>query len=195
MARYAMVVKTKLCTGCQTCAVACKMENLTLPGAARTTVTERVTAEWDVRQCMQCDAPPCVPVCPAKATAKNAAGITLVNQEACVGCGACVQACPYGARTMNGDKPFFGKPLPYEEAAKRTGEAHRIHQAGKADKCTFCEHRLAGGKPPMCVEACTTAARVFGDLDDRGSEAARLVAGGAKPFRPELGTRPKLFYL
>jgi len=195
MPRYGMVIKTKLCTGCQTCSVACKMENLTLPGCARTVITERPDATWQVGMCMECDNPPCVPVCPAEATWKNDRGVIVVDQDKCIGCKQCIEACPYGARRVNPEKGYFEEPMPFERAAKQAKEAHRRHVAAKIDKCDLCMHRTQKKLPPMCVEACTTAARVFGDLDDPQSEAAKLVAGGAKPMKPELGTKPKVFYL
>jgi Fe-S-cluster-containing dehydrogenase component len=195
MARYAMVIKTNLCTGCQTCTVACKMENLTLPGCARTTITERVDASWDVGMCMQCENPPCVPVCPAEATWKDKSGIVLLDQERCTGCGLCIEACPYGARRMNPGKGYFELPLPFEEVAVKAGESHRYHKPNRVDKCDFCLHRIEKQMAPMCVEACTTAARVFGDLDDPESDVSRLIARGAKPLKPELGTKPRVYYL
>lgn len=195
MAANVMVIKTNMCTGCQTCSVACKMENLTQPGCDRTTIKERVDATWDIGMCMQCDNPPCVPVCPVDATRKNEKGVTVVDQDKCVGCGRCIEACPYGARHMNPDKGFFAGPLPYETAAARAGEAHRRHVAGKVDKCDWCLHRTKANKQPMCVQACTTLARVFGDPDDPKSEVSRLLKAGAKPLKPELGTRPKVYYV
>ncbi len=195
MPRFAMVVKTSLCTGCQTCSVACKMENLTKPGCARTIITEQVTAIWDVRMCNQCDDPPCVSVCKAKATWKNAVGIVVIDEEKCVGCGACLAACPYDARRLNTKRGYFEEDTAFEKAAREAKEKHRIHVAGKADKCDFCAHRLEKNLAPMCVEACTTNARIFGDIDDQRSEVAQLVAKGAKPLKPELGTSPKVFYV
>lgn len=195
MPKYAMVIKINMCTGCQTCSVACKMENLTMPGCARTTITDQVTAVWDVRMCNQCDDPPCVPVCPVQATWKEDSGITVIDQEKCIGCGKCVTACPYQARHINPKEGYFKEELAFEKVSKKAKEKHRIHIAGKADKCDFCMHRLKKGLVPMCVEACTTLARVFGDLDDPKSEVAQLVAKGAKPLRPQLGTKPKVFYI
>ena len=195
MARYGMVIRTDLCTGCQTCSVACKMENLTLPGCARTKITERIDGSWHVTSCMHCDSPPCVPACPVEATWKDGSGITLVDQDTCIGCKQCIEACPYGARRVNPEKGYFTEPLPFEKAAREAGVAHRLHQTGKIDKCDLCTHRTTKKLPPMCVEACTTGARIFGDLDDPRSEAAILVAKGAAPLKPGLGTKPKVFYL
>jgi tetrathionate reductase subunit B len=195
MSRYAMVIKTDLCIGCQTCSVACKMENLTLPGCSRTTVKELVDVKWEIGICMQCENPPCVPSCPVKATWRNDLGIIVVDQEKCIGCGKCMKACPYQARRINPKKGYFKKVLPYEEIAKKATEVHRYHKPGKVDKCDFCLHRVKKNISPMCVEACTTLARIFGDRDDPQSEVSRLLAKGAKPLKPELGTQPTVFYL
>ncbi|HEY3275632.1 MAG TPA: 4Fe-4S dicluster domain-containing protein [Syntrophorhabdaceae bacterium] len=195
MASYIMVIKTNMCTGCQTCSVACKMENLTMPGCDRTVIRERVDATWEVGMCMQCENPPCVPPCPVQATFKNDKGIIVVDQDKCIGCGRCIEACPYGARHMNPEKGYFTPPLPYEGAAAKARETHRRHVSGKVDKCDWCLHRVSAKKPPMCVEACTTLARVFGDSDDPKSEVARLLKTGAKPLKPELGTKPKVYYV
>lgn len=195
MPRYAMVIKTDLCIGCQTCSVACKMENLTLPGCSRTTVKELVDVKWEIGICMQCENPPCVPSCPVKATWRNDLGIIVVDQEKCIGCGKCIKACPYQARRINPKKGYFKKVLPYEEIAKKAKEVHRYHKPGKVDKCDFCLHRVTKNISPMCVEACTTLARIFGDRDDPQSEVSRLLAKGAKPLKPELGTQPTVFYL
>lgn len=195
MPRYAMVIKVNMCTGCQTCSVACKMENLTMPGCARTTIIDQVSGVWDVRLCNQCENPPCVPVCPVHATWKEDSGITVVDQEKCIGCGQCVASCPYKARHINPKKGYFKEDLAFEKVAKKAKEKHRLHISGKVDKCDFCMHRLKKGLMPMCVEACTTLARVFGDLDDPKSEVAQLVAKGAMPLRPELGTKPRIFYI
>jgi Fe-S-cluster-containing dehydrogenase component len=195
MPRYAMVIKTNLCTGCQTCSVACKMENMTFPGCARTLVTEQVTGAWDVAMCNQCENPTCVSVCPADATWKNEVGIIVIDQEKCKGCGECIAACPYDARHINPKQGYFKDQLAFEKMIKKVGEKNRSRIAGKADKCDFCMSRIRNGKDPMCVEACTTNARVFGDMDDPKSEASQLVAKGAKPLKPELGTKPKVFYI
>lgn len=195
--RYAMVIQTNLCTGCQTCAVACKMENLTMPGCSRTIVKQNLAGEWDIAGCMQCAKPPCVNVCPQEATWQDRSGIALIDQENCLGseCGECVKACPYGARKINPKHGYFAEPLAYEETAKKAKERHRMSMPGKVDKCDFCVHRIKESKSPMCVEACTTLARVFGDMDDPQSDVSRLLAKGAKPKNAEWGTEPRVFYI
>ncbi len=194
MPRYAMVINTNLCTGCQTCCVACKMENMTSPERQRTTVTETIAGGWQVAMCNQCENAPCVTACEEGATWMNAVGVIVIDQEKCSGCGQCLKACPYDARRINTKQGHFKEETPFEKMIKKGKELYRIRVQGKADKCDFCMHRIKMNRDPMCVEACTTNARIFGDLDNPDSQASRLVAKGAKPLRPELGTKPKVFY-
>ncbi|SMH31676.1 sulfate reduction electron transfer complex DsrMKJOP subunit DsrO [Maritimibacter sp. HL-12] len=176
--RWGMVMDLRKCIGCQACTVACAMENNLPEGQHRTYVP---VYEVDgphgpvpamlPRICNHCETPPCVPVCPAGATYKAEDGIVLVDYDACVGCGYCVQACPYEARFLN----------------KKTGTA---------DKCTFCVQRLEAGLLPACVETCVGGARVFGDLDDPQSAAAKLIAAhDTRRLKPEAGTGPQVFYI
>jgi Fe-S-cluster-containing dehydrogenase component len=129
--------------------------------------------------CNQCDDSPCSQVCPVGATYKTRDGIVLVNQNRCIGCRYCVQACPYGMRYLVPK----GKVTP-------TG------QAGVADKCTWCYHRITKGMMPACVEACPVGARIFGDLNDPESEVSKILAKErVQVLKPELGTEPKLKYI
>jgi Fe-S-cluster-containing dehydrogenase component len=121
--------------------------------------------------CNQCEAPPCVQVCPVAATYKTQDGVILIDRKRCIGCRYCIQACPYGARFLD--------------------PRMRV-----ADKCTWCYHRITKGLPPACVEACPVGARVFGDLRDPESPVRRLLRENrVSVLKPSLGTRPKVFYI
>ena len=180
--RYGMVVDLRKCIGCQACTVSCSMENLPPIGQFRTTVLQyEVDRGTDVppamvslpRLCNHCDEPPCVPVCPVQATFQRTDGIVLVDNERCVGCGYCVQACPYDARFIN-------------------------HETQTADKCTFCEHRLEVGLLPACVESCVGGARVIGDLNDAQSSASQMLkehGTDIKVLKPGMATAPHVFYI
>ncbi|MDP2729474.1 MAG: 4Fe-4S dicluster domain-containing protein [Dehalococcoidales bacterium] len=121
--------------------------------------------------CNQCDNPPCVTVCPVGATYMTKDGVILIDQEHCIGCGYCIQACPYGAR-------FF---LPEERVV---------------DKCTWCYHRIQKGLAPACVEVCPVGARIFGDLRDPNSQVRKILAEQrVYVLKPDLGTEPKVYYI
>ena len=178
MPRYAMAIDLSLCVGCAACAVACKMENEVPPGVFNLWIRERevgeypnLVVEFRPEQCLHCENPPCVPVCPTGASYQTKDGLVLVDPKKCSACGACIAACPYDARYL--------------------------HPAGYVSKCTFCAHRLEKGKVPACVETCPTYCRTFGDLEDPESPVAKALKAAERVdvLRPEQGTRPKLFYL
>lgn len=200
MARYGMVIDLDRCVGCHSCTVACRQENATPPGMRWTRVvqvdegdTPDVRRTFVPRGCMHCARPPCVDVCPTGASLKRDDGVVLVEHDRCIGCKACMVACPYDARHfVEPTAGYFGTVrTPYEE---RLGAAR--HAEGTVVKCTFCAHRLEVGLQPACIDTCPTVARFFGDLDDPHSEVARLARGPrASQPSPEWGTDPSVYYL
>jgi Fe-S-cluster-containing dehydrogenase component len=178
VARYGMVIDTRRCVGCMDCVVACQTENDVPVGYARDWITTIVrgtfpdlTMEIRSERCNHCENPPCVYCCPTGAShVSDLGGIVKVNKNRCIGCKACVAACPYGARY--------------------------IHPDGYADKCTFCDHRVRDGKAPACVSVCPTHCMHFGDLDDPKSAVSELLRTRKHhTLLPEAGTKPKVFYL
>jgi tetrathionate reductase subunit B len=178
---WGLLVDTRRCIACQACTIACAVENALPEGQFRTSVATYAVSDGEgrtavamvPRTCNHCDEPPCIPVCPVGATFKRADGMVLVDGDRCVGCAYCVQACPYDARFVN-------------------------HQTGKADKCTFCSHRVDAGLLPACVETCVGGARVFGDLNDPASEISRRLQaakGRTSVLKPEAGSKPNVFYI
>ncbi len=120
--------------------------------------------------CNHCDEAPCVQVCPVGATFKTEDGVVLVDEEYCIGCKYCIQACPYGARWFHPEKHV-------------------------AAKCTFCYHRLAQGLVPACVEVCPTGARLFGEVEGRATPLARFVRQNEiQVLKHHLNTKPKVYY-
>jgi molybdopterin-containing oxidoreductase family iron-sulfur binding subunit len=144
---------------------------------------------------MHCAEPPCEKTCPTGATHKREDGVVLVDYEKCIGCRACMIACPYQARYyLNALRPYYGEQglTPYEERGYRVNG----WVEGTVTKCNFCAERLAEGKEPACVANCPGRARTFGDLDDPETEVSRLVRDkGGLQLHPEFGTKPSVYYL
>lgn len=225
MPRWGMVIDLDKCTACQSCTVACRVENNVPVAGQRDTGNGRAIFWNEVipviegegaylkgrfipRPCMHCENPPCVQVCPVGATFKDAEGIVRQDYDRCIGCRYCTVACPYGARYFNWRVPEF----PETHALYRNPDLPaRPRPVGVVEKCTFCIQRIErarrraaaegrelrdGDVVPACVQTCPGRARVFGDLDDERSQVARL-ARSPRAFRflEELGTRPQVIYL
>ena len=210
MTRYAMIADLRRCVGCQTCTAACKEANATPPGVQWRRVLDIEVVEYPaVRRvfiptgCQHCDQPPCMEVCPTRATGKRADGIVTIDYELCIGCSYCALACPYDARFKVDTVEFvYGVALDSEQA--RIDEK----RVGVATKCTFCADRLDAGlatgkvpgvdpeATPVCVNSCIAGALHFGDLDDPESPVSLLLASN-EWFRmhEELGTGPNIYYL
>jgi Fe-S-cluster-containing dehydrogenase component/formate-dependent nitrite reductase membrane component NrfD len=176
--RYGFVIDQRKCIGCHACTVACKEENQVPLGAFRTWVkyVERgrypdTRRYFSVLRCNHCDDAPCVTICPTVALYLRSDGIVDFDGERCIGCKSCMQACPYDAL--------------YIDPGTNT-----------AAKCNYCAHRVEVGLEPACVIVCPEQAIIAGDLDDPGTQIARLVATEQVQVRKaEQGTRPKVFYL
>lgn len=226
MPKWGMVIDLDKCVGCQACTIACKEENNVPHGSpAEQRVRKEIywhrvisanrgkypeaRVEMIPMPCMHCDDPPCVTVCPAKATYRRKDGIIMQDFRRCIGCKYCIAACPYGARSFNykeqEEEEYHRPDLPTEYSSIWPWPfPRRTH--GVVEKCTFCFHRIdpavGEGKKvgvdvvPACVEACPTKARTFGDLDDPESEISRLLASRADfRLRENMGTSPKVIYL
>ncbi len=175
--RYAMAIDTKKCVGCADCVVACQIENDVPHGYCRDWITEKTVGtypklEMEIRseRCNHCENAPCVRCCPTGASYIAEGGVVLVEAAKCIGCGACIESCPYDARYS--------------------------HPEGHVDKCTFCIHRVREGKQPACVAVCPTKCMYFGDLDDPSSEISKqLRTRKFKVLSPEAGTKPHVYYL
>lgn len=210
--RWSMVIDLRKCVGCQACAIACVTENKLPPGVVyRPVMTEtrgvypNVSRRFTPRPCMQCDNPPCVPVCPVTATWKREDGIITIDYDACIGCRYCIMACPYNARTFDFGHFYSdfegGEPQPYENVASQEYKISRVRTrdsspVGNARKCHFCIHRIERGELPACVLSCMGRATFFGDANDHKSLISSLIGQpNVMRLREELGTEPKVYYL
>lgn len=140
--------------------------------------------------CNHCDEPPCVRVCPTKATFKmEKNGIVAMDFHRCIGCRFCMMGCPYGARSFN-----WFDPRPY---IKELNPDFPTRTRGVVEKCSLCGERLALGLEPACVEAVKEiGAIVFGDLNDPNSEIRQILEKeNTIQRKPSLGTHPSVFYI
>lgn len=211
--RWVMVIDLRKCIGCHACTVACIAEHKLPPGVVYRPVIEQelgtypnVGQVYTPRPCMQCENPPCVPVCPVGATYSRPDGIVEVNYDQCIGCRYCIAACPYNARTADFGE-FYTESTPggiqaYEQGAtfeygkKRTRVNKSDSPVGNARKCHFCLHRLEEGMLPACTTTCIGRATYFGDANDPDSVVAGLIASpNVMRLREELGTSPRVYYL
>jgi len=219
--RWVMVIDLRKCVGCHACTIACVAENKLPPGVVYRPVIEEefgtypnVGRKFTPRPCMQCDKPPCVPVCPVHATYKGEDGVVVVDYDQCIGCRACLTACPYGARVSDfnhlytgampvADGKVVGKDiagryemLPMYEYGKARPREEGQSPVGNARKCHFCLHRVKVGELPACVTSCIGRATLFGDANDPNSLVASLIAlPNVSRLKEELGTEPRVFYL
>lgn len=142
--------------------------------------------------CQQCKHPPCVKVCPVKATWSEPDGIVTVDYDWCIGCRYCMAACPYGARHFNWAEPQM-KAEDVHPHMHYLG--NRPRPKGVVEKCTFCIQRSRHGRYPACVEICPVGARKFGNLLDPAGEIRYILEHKrVLILKNELNTQPKFFY-
>jgi tetrathionate reductase subunit B len=181
---YAFVIDVARCIDCRACQVACSVENHVPMENTRIWVQDLgVQGEFPNLQhifvpynCMHCEHPPCTEVCVSGATYKDKdTGLVLVDQDACIGCGYCVDACPYNVRYL--DK-----------------------KRGVVDKCNACAQRLEVGLEPACVATCIGGSRLFGDLNDPVSKASVALQNARNIVRLDYeanghDTDPNIYYI
>ena len=177
MTRMGFLLDSDSCIGCHACTVACKSEHDVPLGVNRTWVKyietgtfPDVARKFNVMRCNQCDDAPCMKICPTSALYRADNGVVDFQDDNCIGCKSCMNACPYDALYINPE----------------TMTAH---------KCNMCNHRLEVGLLPSCQIVCPTEAIKIGDLDDPASEISRIIARDDVAVRaPEQNTKPKVFY-
>ena len=178
MPQFGFAIDNRVCIGCHACTVACKSEHSVPIGVNRTWVKyiEKGTfpdtrRSFSVQRCNHCADAPCVEICPVTSLYTRPDGIVDFDSDRCIGCKACMQACPYDALYLD-------------------------PETNTAAKCNYCTHRVDNGYEPACVVVCPVEAIVSGDLDDPNSRIAQLDRTLRVQYpKVEKGTRPKLFYI
>ena len=175
---YGFIIDNRKCIGCHACSTACKAEN-EVPLSVNRTWVKYVetgaypdsTRHFQVNRCNHCENPPCTRICPVTAMYQREDGIVEFDPEVCIGCKACMQACPYDA--------IYIDP-----------------ETNAAAKCHYCAHRIDVDLEPACVVVCPEHAIIAGDMDDSSTEISRMLAQHKVTVRkPEQGTTPNLFYI
>lgn len=178
MTNYGFVINNKTCIGCHACTVACKSEHDIPIGVNRTHVKyiekgtyPDSTREFSVHRCNHCEDSPCTTICPTTALFTRSDGIVDFDDERCIGCKSCMQACPYDALYIDPNK-------------------------GTAAKCNYCAHRIEHSYEPACVIVCPTESIVSGDLHDPNSAISQLLTTHETTVRKPLsGAEPNLYYI
>ena len=176
--KYGFVIDNRKCIGCHACTTACKSEHDVPIGVNRTWVKQTEKGEFpntrrvfSVLRCNHCSDAPCVEICPVEALYTRDDGIVDFNNDRCIGCKSCMQACPYDALYID-------------------------PETNTAAKCNYCAHRIDIGLEPACVDVCPEHAIISGDMDDPESEIAQVLAREQLVVRkPEKGTQPNLYYI
>ncbi|MEJ2740163.1 MAG: 4Fe-4S binding protein [Dehalococcoidia bacterium] len=135
--KYTLEIDSENCVGCNACEVACKQVHDLPVGprliSVRPDDCREIAGKQQLRfiatYCRHCKRPQCRDICATGAITVTDNGIVLVNEELCIGCGSCVEACPFNAMQFNNEKQL-------------------------AMKCDLCQDRLAKGLQPACVSAC-----------------------------------------
>ena len=203
-----MVIDLRKCVGCGACSVICDQTNKLAFNRWRR-VFDCGVSDAPERQrlcmplsCMHCNDAPCREVCPTGATHRRTDGIIDIDYSRCIGCGYCIMACPYHARSILFQNEYA------MEVGTLDGDVSPENRLGVATKCNFCRPRIDEGlkkglipgrnpeASPACVISCSAGALFFGDFDNPDSEASGLIRDNMTVLlQEELETHPSVYYL
>lgn len=218
MTQYGMAIDLNRCFGCQTCAAACKIVNNLPKGLSYNVVFTKGNSDFSnpgvavakgaisndnaggvypdctllffPKACQHCAKPACVAICPTGASTKDEDGIISIDYETCIGCGSCIQACPYDVRTLLEEESEYYLDLAVGEVDAPP------HRMATVEKCTFCKNLIGRDDVPACMQLCPGRARYWGDLDDPQSAPNKAKEGReVMKYLESEGTDPCVFYL
>ena len=208
--RWAMVIDLRYCDGCQSvnqppqCTEACIQGHFAPQPMEWIQVYEPSLAgggtQFVPTPCQQCQNAPCLNVCPVGATFETPEGVVLIDQERCIGCRLCLEACPYDRRFFNWGQP----PLPPEALFVEYNVMHQTPALkGTVMKCDFCPDMARAGRLPYCAQACPHHAIYYGDLEEdvatNGDQVVKLSRmlseDAAYRLKEDLGTQPRVYYI
>ena len=205
--RWVMVIDLSRCRNARKCVEACQSAHHLRPYEyhINTLVMQEsvnTPAFYMPKPCQHCDNPPCVSVCPVDATYKRQDGIVLIDNERCIGCRFCMAACPYSARMFHWQEPQQAEA---DKEKEYDVELNVPQKKGTISKCLFSADRLREGMLPYCVSACPNGVFYFGDENENAVTngttkvtvrlSELLEKNGAYRLMPELGTKPRVYYL
>jgi phenylacetyl-CoA:acceptor oxidoreductase subunit 1 len=210
MSRWGMVIDLRKCIGCSTCKEVCDQSDERPPGVSRIVIEKERDNDaqgerfFMTMSCMHCEHPPCQDTCPTKATYRRPDGIIEIRENLCIGCGTCIVACPYRARSICTEDVICRKEL----SDREENEKSDVDRIGICTKCNFCSQIIDAGlqkglKPgedseatPLCVRFCIAGALYFGDLDDKKSTVSKLIQENKTTrLLEEMGTAPNIYYI
>jgi Fe-S-cluster-containing dehydrogenase component len=205
--RWVLVVDLARCRNARRCISACQEAHQLRPEQYHLNTLQiqdsPKTAPYNFpKHCQHCDNPPCVAVCPVDATFKRQDGIVLIDNERCIGCRYCIAACPYSARVFQWSEPR--DPDKFKDLIYNI-ELNVPQKKGTVTKCLFSADNLRIGKLPYCVSACPNSVYYFGDENEdavtNGTtketvQLSKLLRDNAAfQLMPDLGTKPRIYYL
>jgi Fe-S-cluster-containing dehydrogenase component len=180
---FGMVIDQGKCIGCEACSLACRIENNSTefwikvePQGGKEEDApagkyQNLTLSFLPKLCNHCSNPPCADACPVEALQKRDDGPVILDQDLCIGCKACLEACPYDVIVFN-------------------------EKSKLAEKCNLCVDRIDEGLEPFCVICCEGQVLHFGDLNDPTSKVSQLLLKRTNfQLKPEMGTNPSIYYL
>jgi len=208
--RWSMVIDLRKCDGCQSvgkppqCTEACIQGHFAPEPMEWIQVYEAPLegrgTQFIPTPCQQCQNPPCVNVCPVGATFSTPEGTVLIDQQRCIGCRLCMEACPYDRRFFNwGTSPQPAEAMFMDYSPEHQSPAIR----GTVMKCDFCPDMARAGRLPYCAQGCPNRAIYYGDLEEdlatNGTEVVKLsrflAENNAIRLKEDLGTEPRVRFI